>query len=84
MATSNTVARCPHCDAVPPESEVADGWCGSCDKQLPSSFQQRAKRNRPHGEPPPAKKPRGPLLLAGAAAVQCGVAAAVFFALRGG
>ena len=27
---------CPHCDARPSEREIAEGWCDSCGKRLPS------------------------------------------------
>ena len=36
--------RCLHCDAVPSNRELADGWCDSCGKRLPDSYTAQAKR----------------------------------------
>jgi hypothetical protein len=54
-----TEQHCPHCNARPNESEIADGWCDTCGKRLPSWV---ASGSRPAtaatGSAPAASRPR--------------------------
>ena len=42
-----TEFSCLHCDASVAATEINDGWCGSCGKKLPASFQEAVKSSGP-------------------------------------
>lgn len=38
MSSIPAAFLCHHCSSSLPETELAEGWCGSCGKRLPSTF----------------------------------------------
>jgi hypothetical protein len=56
MSSTGYDGKCPHCNATPPAREVAEGWCDTCGKRLPSNFAPWIKRTAPE-PPPPAAQP---------------------------
>src|SRR5690348_5368403 len=44
-----SAATCPHCDAILPPQELADGWCETCGKRIPSGIIAAAGRWRGRG-----------------------------------
>ena len=52
MVSSSTDNRCLHCGAEVPPSEMAEGWCESCGKRLPSWLTDKAKRPKTTVAPP--------------------------------
>lgn len=70
MATQSEVAKCPHCAAGLPAKDIAEGWCDSCGKRLPSTIQQQVKKAGPAraaAADSPEAAPKTRILLVGTA-----------------
>jgi hypothetical protein len=78
---TNSDALCIHCDAALTPRDLADGWCDSCGKRLPTTI--RPKSTAP--APAPTARSGGAgkwvLALGGVAVALLGAAAA--FAVAG-
>ncbi len=69
--------RCPHCSASPSASEIADGWCDTCGKQLPSWISAKSGRRTSEVTSNEAMPSRPRFLLwATGAGMLCGLVAA--------
>lgn len=54
MATS-TDTRCLHCDATLTARDMAEGWCDSCGKRLPSGSKPASKVAEAPAAPPASR-----------------------------
>ena len=43
MPSTTSDLHCLHCGASVPTHDLAEGWCNSCGKRLPSSFQDAVR-----------------------------------------
>jgi hypothetical protein len=91
MSPTTTEFHCYACNAAVSEDEILDGWCDTCGKRLPASFQEAVRRRR---KPVPAPafidltdSPAARLarrLLVGVVALGILVGLTLLFALSGG
>jgi hypothetical protein len=44
MSPTNDEFHCFACNAAVSEREILDGWCDSCGKRLPASFEEAVRR----------------------------------------
>ena len=74
-------ALCIHCNAALTARDLADGWCDSCGKRLPTAIRPKSEAGAGVGAAPAGGVRRWAFAIAGLSVVVLGVAAA--FAVAG-